>query len=161
MVVAMLERAVEQLAQFQFRQLQGWFTAWLSEALFLTGQIQRARALAIEALEMTRGAKDWYGTGVAQRILGRIARALGNLAEAHSNMNGRLEIFDATHARFEVARTHLDLVSIAHARLNQETAAVHLHEAQRLFQALRLRRYVERTEELARALGLPLGERSA
>ncbi|MBI4218518.1 MAG: sigma 54-interacting transcriptional regulator, partial [Chloroflexi bacterium] len=155
--VAMLEQAVRELDQFHFRQLQGWFMAWLSEALFLTGQIDRARALAIEALEMTRSAKDWYGTGVAQRILGRIARALGNLAEAHSYMNGALATFEAAHARFEAGRTHLDMVAIAHAGLDRDTAAAHLGEARRVFQVLRLSRHVERTEELARALGLPPG----
>jgi hypothetical protein len=67
-----------------------------------------------------------------------------------------LDTFTAIHARFEAGRTHLDLAALAHTQGNQDGATAHLTQAQALFTALQVPRYVERTAYLARAYGITL-----
>jgi hypothetical protein len=59
-------------------------------------------------------------------------------------------------ARFEVARTRLDLAALAHARGQSTACAEHLAEAHREFQALAVPRWVERAEACARDWGIVL-----
>ena len=153
--VPLLEQAVEQLRRFRFRQLEGWFTAWLSEAVLLNGQIEKALQLASQALEITRPVKDWFGVGSAQRALGRIAQASGKLSQAEMHLKEAFETFASIPARFEVGRTHLCLAEVAHAQGNREVVATSLRKADELFRALRVPKYVERTGQLAREFGVP------
>ena len=153
--VRLLENAVQQLSRFRFRQLEGWFTAWLSEAFLLNGQIEKALQLASQGLEITRPVKDWYGVGLAQRALGRIAQASGRLSQAEMHLKEAIETFASIPARFEVGRTYLSLAEVAHAQGNHETVTTSLGKANELFRALRVAKYVERTGQLAREFGVP------
>lgn len=153
----LLERAVEQIGQFEFRPLQGWFTAFLAEAWLARGELERARAQATRALELTRDAQFVYGSGWAQRTLGRIATAEGAHAEARRYLDQAGATFESLHARYDVARTRLDLAALAHACGAPDEAAAQLAEARRGLVALNVPRYVERAERLARELGVALG----
>ena len=156
--IPLLEQSVKQLGQFRFPQFQGWFMVFLAEARCLSDQHQEAHDLAMRGLEITKAAKFSYGVGWAHRTLGRIAMVKGFLAEAQTHLDGALRIFGQHQARYELARTHLDLAGLAHARGDRDVAATHLREAHNLFRALLVPKYVERTERLARAFAIPLSE---
>ncbi len=154
--IPVLERAIQLTSQFRYRPFQGLFTTFLAEASLLNGDIEKARALASQGLELTRDTKYWFGVGSAQRTLGRIAQASGALSEAETHLNEAFDTFASIQARFEMGRTHLALAELAHAQGNHEAAATHLKEAHHLFRTLRVPKYVERTEQLAREFGVAL-----
>jgi class 3 adenylate cyclase/tetratricopeptide (TPR) repeat protein len=155
--ILLLEQAVQQFSQFRFRLPQGWFTLYLSEAALVSSDLGKARALALQGLEIAREVKFAYGVGLGQRVLGRIAQASGALAEAATYLTEALQSFASIQARFDMGRIHLDLAALTHdAQGHPEVAATHLTEAHALFTALQVPRYVERTMQLASAFGLAL-----
>ncbi|MCI0409476.1 MAG: hypothetical protein L0191_13110, partial [Acidobacteria bacterium] len=154
--IPLLEQSVQQLGQFRFPQFQGWFTAFLAEAHCVSGQLDKARDLAMQGLDITKAGRFSYGIAWAKRALGRIAKASGAVSEAESHLNEAREIFGSHDARYDLARTHLDLAAIAHAKEEHAEVAAHLNEARRLFTASGVPKYVERTDELARAFGAPV-----
>ena len=80
--------------------------------------------------------------------------AQGLYARDLSKFVGRTrQTFTALTAQFEMGRTHLDLAALAQAQGNLAVAATPLHTAHGLFEVLQVPRYVERTAQLARALG--------
>ncbi len=159
--IPLLEQAVQQFSQFQVRQEAGLLTAFLAEAYLLSGDSEKAQTLAVHALELTRNTKFRYGVGVAQRILGRTAQARGTLLEAAARLKDALETFSSIQARFEIGRTRLDLAALAHAQGDQEAVTTDLNEAHALFRTLRVPNSVARTEQLARAFGVPLLDEAA
>ncbi|HEX4961024.1 MAG TPA: adenylate/guanylate cyclase domain-containing protein [Thermoanaerobaculia bacterium] len=142
-----LEGSVERLRRAGMKQLLGWFSAFLAEARLLSDRPDEARVLAREALAVTEEVRFRYGSGMAQRALGRIARAAGDREEAERWLGEAVESFKAIAAPFEVARTRLDLALAAGAGSNG--AAWQLGEARRTFAELGLRVYVEKTDRLA------------
>jgi class 3 adenylate cyclase/tetratricopeptide (TPR) repeat protein len=153
---AALEQAVQHMSQFRFRQLHGWYLACLGEAYLLSGQLDQARATVLQGLEITRDCRYQHGIGWAQPALGRIAQVSGTLAEAETHYMAALQTFTSTQGRFEVGRTHLALAELAHAQGNRDAATAHAHNARALFMALKISRYVERTQQFASACGLGL-----
>ncbi|MBI4640602.1 MAG: tetratricopeptide repeat protein, partial [Candidatus Tectomicrobia bacterium] len=159
--IPLLEQSVQQLSQFQQKRHQGWYMTYLSEAYLLDGQIDRARELALQALEITRTTKFWYAVGLAQRTLGRIALTRAALPEAETSLKEALGTFTSIEARFELGRTHLDFARLAHAQDDREVLTTHLTKAHFLFRALQVPKYVERAEQLAREFGVPLSQETA
>jgi class 3 adenylate cyclase/tetratricopeptide (TPR) repeat protein len=152
-----LEDSAEQLRQAGMLQLFGWFSAFLAEARLLAGHsTAEARKLALEALGTTEASRFRYGTGLAQRTLGRIAAETGDMREAEEWFREALESFSSIQAPFEVGRTFLDLALLARQEGNPDKTAQCLGEAYRLFTELRVPKYVEKTERLAGELALPL-----
>ncbi len=155
--IGALEDSVGRLRQAGMQQLLGWFSAFLAEAYLLSTRSSEAWATAEEALVITEGVHFKYGSGLAQRALGRIARAIGDPMQAKRELDQGLESFHAIGASFEAGRTRLDLALVAGP--GSEEAAWQLGEARRLFAELQLPTYVERTErlaaELAGAVSLP------
>jgi len=126
----------------------------------LTPHPAEARVVAREALAVTEEVRFRYGSGMAQRALGRAARAAGDREEAERWLQEALESFRAIGAPFEVARTRLDLALLAGA--GSEAAAGQLGEARRTFAELGVPVYVERAERLAGELAAPAApERSS
>ncbi len=142
-----LEGSVERLRQAGMKQLLGWFSAFLAEARLLSGRPAEARDLAREALAVTDKVRFRYGSGMAQRALGRIARATGDREEAERWLGEALESYLSIQAPFEVALTRLDLARVAGA--GSDEAAAQLGEARRMFAELGLPVYVEKTDRLA------------
>jgi hypothetical protein len=66
-----------------------------------------------------------WGVGLAQRALGLIEQARGNLAEADRSLTAALETFRAMQANPYVGRCHLELASVAGTARDLETAATH------------------------------------
>ena len=156
--IAVLEQSIEGCIQVQYRGLQGWFTAWLSDAYLLNHQTEQARNTALQGLDIAGDVKNGYGVGWTTRALGRIAQASGAFVEAAGHFQEALETFTSIRSRFEAGRTHLDLAALAHAQGHQEAATTQLHAAHAVFTALQVPRYVERTAQLASAYGVSLAE---
>ena len=115
-----LEQAVQEAIQYRSLQVQSWFKAFLGEAYRVNQQLDKARDLAQQGLELAKGIAHGWGAALA--------------------------------------RTHLDLATLAHAQDNAEAAATYLSTAWAWFVRLQVPRYVERADHLAQAYGLTLIE---
>jgi len=154
-----LEDSTERLRQTGMLQLLGWFSAFLAEACLLAGRLDEAQDLARQALDITESVRFRYGSGMAQRALGRISRSAGDPEGAARWLEAALESFQSIQAPFEVGRTRLELALAS--GFGSEVAARQLGEARRIFTELRLPGYVEKAERLARELAVaPSLERS-
>jgi tetratricopeptide (TPR) repeat protein len=149
--VSRLEEALRLLDQFRFRQPQAWFSTFLAEAHRQALRLETALELASHALELARSTGSTVGIGWAERALGNIAQARGALGDAHDHLQEALRAFEGAEASFEIARTRLDLASLAHVRGDPRSLETHLAEAERGFHALGVSRWVERVQERARA----------
>jgi transcriptional regulator with AAA-type ATPase domain/tetratricopeptide (TPR) repeat protein len=150
--IPVLEAAALQHGAFPFPQFQGWFTAFLAEAYRLDGQVERAHATAREALEITRVSRSQYGVGLALRALGRIQLAAKTPTEAMATLEEALATFEAMQGRYDAARVWLDLGEAALATGNRAAARQHRERARQRFVDLRVPRWAERAEALARSL---------
>ncbi|MBI3025454.1 MAG: hypothetical protein HYY66_07255, partial [Candidatus Tectomicrobia bacterium] len=159
--VPALEQAVELASKVRSRQWHAWYKALLGEAYLLDGQLDKAREVAGQTLEISTDLKYAWGIGWSHQVLGRVAQGEGALAEAERYLTEALQALDSIQARFEQGRTHLFLASLAHAQGKREAVAAHLKEARSLFMALRIPKYVERSERLAGELGMPVSEEPA
>ena len=95
------------------------------------------------------------GIGWSHQVLGLAAWTQGALAQAGRHLGEALQAFVSVHSRFEMGRTHFFLASLAYAQGDRKPAGTHLKEAHSLFMALRVPKYVERTEQLACEFGVP------
>jgi class 3 adenylate cyclase/tetratricopeptide (TPR) repeat protein len=157
--ITALEDSTARLRQAGMQQLLGWFSAFLAEAYLRSQRLDEARDFAVEALAVTEGVRFRYGSGMAQRALGRVALAAGDRETATATLLEALASFRSIQASFEVGRTRLELALASGA--GSESAAQQLDEARRLFAELRLPAYVARAESLAEELvAAPAPERS-
>ncbi len=156
--IPVLKQAVQDAMQYRSRQVQCWFKTYLAEAYRQNGQIEEARDLTLQGFELGKEIKHWWGAGIAQCTLGRIAQSSGAHAEAASHFHDALQTFASIHAGFELGRTHLDLAALAHSQGDQDVIATHLNQAYAWFNKLQVPKYVERTEQLAHEYGLTLTE---
>jgi predicted ATPase len=154
--IPLLAQAAQHQHQFRALQNASWSTTWLGEAFRLQRQLVRARDLALQGLAIARDIDFRLGVGWAQRALGRMALTNGALAKAEQHLQEAFQTFTATQARAEVARTTLDMATLAHAQALQEQVATYLHDAYTLFRDLRVPLYVQRTRDLAAAFGISL-----
>jgi class 3 adenylate cyclase/tetratricopeptide (TPR) repeat protein len=159
--IEILEDAARRTRQAGMPQLMGWFSGFLGEAYLRAGRLEEAREAVAEALTVTRGAHFWYGIALAERAMGRVAQGGGDLAEAERRFIAARAAFQALQMPFEVARTALDLGALNVQRGAGDEAARHLDEAWQAFVDLRVARYMERTERLARESGIPLSPAAA
>jgi ATP/maltotriose-dependent transcriptional regulator MalT len=151
--IPLLERSVEQLGRFRIRQTHSWFTALLAQACFVAGHLDRARGLAQQGLEMTLHVHAAQGAGWAQRTLGHVAQAEGDAAEAARWLKDAAATFATIGARYEEARTRLDLAALDHARGDRRAAAREMERATLLLRDLSVRRYDRVLSALAADLG--------
>ena len=149
--VPLLEDAVERWTRFQHRPMLGWFTAVLGEACLLAGNAGRARELAERGRGIADGVGFKYATGWACRVLGRLARLEGRADEAERELEAGLAAFRAIGARFEAARTMLDLATGAIARRDAAGGARLAREALAQLAGLGAPAYEERARQLAEA----------
>jgi tetratricopeptide (TPR) repeat protein len=157
--VEALEDAVHRMENAGMQQLQGWFGAFLAESYLASGRAQEARDTALRAIEVTGEVRFWYGLALAHRALGRVLLVGGDYEGAAEHFRQALKGFADLQVPFEVARTRLDLALLARDQGDAGEAARGLAEAYRLFSRLQTPRYLERVEQLADRLALPLAAR--
>ncbi|MBI2154600.1 MAG: AAA family ATPase [Candidatus Rokubacteria bacterium] len=154
--VPTLEEGVQVADRVRSLQWRQYFRTWLGEAYRLAGRLDKAREVITQTLEICTNVQYALGIASCNQILGRIAQAQATLPEAERHLTDALQTFAAINCRFEAGRTHLDLAAVAHAQGNKDAVATHLEEARSLFQVLRVPKYVERTEQLAKEFGASL-----
>lgn len=98
------------------------------------------------------------GIGFAKRTLGRIAHSSDHQVEAETYLQEALDTFSSIQARYELARTHLDIASLAHTQNNHDIATTHLNQAYAWFKKLQVPKWIEETEQLAREYDVTLKE---
>jgi len=138
--VSLFEEAVAKISPFRARSAQAWMTAHLGEAYYLNGQIEEARQVASQNLDLAREVRFPYAEGIVQRVLGCIAYASNDLADASHWLSASLETFESGQMAFEAARTRLDLARLEFACGEPSTARAHLDSAGSMFRALGLPR---------------------
>ncbi len=149
--IPLLEDAVERWTRFQHRPMLGWFTAVLGEACLVAGNAARARELAARGREIAESVGFKYAVGWACRVLGRMARLHGDADEAEIQLRAGLAAFLEIGARFEAARTELDLAVGALARRDGAGGARLAREALARLAGLGAPIYEERARQLAEA----------
>jgi tetratricopeptide (TPR) repeat protein len=156
LAIGHLEQALAMFVRFRHRHFQSLVTAYLSEALFLMGDLARARQVASEGLELAKEGKFHYASALTRRLLGRLAQAEGSPVDARRLMTEARELFVSGGMEHEVARTELALAELAHAQGDRDALRSHVVDALALFTRLGVPRYVERTRRMATAWGAPL-----
>jgi hypothetical protein len=154
--IPLLTTATEQMRRFGFLQLRAWFQAWLTDAYRLSDKLEAAASTAAEAVQAATQARFQFGLGLSHRALARVIQAQGVLAEAEAQFQTAHTHFSEVNARFEVARTRLDLSLLAHVQGRRLEAREHLTDAHSRFLELRVPRYAARAEALAPTLGVTL-----
>jgi tetratricopeptide (TPR) repeat protein len=144
-----LEPVVVELGRLAIRRPHGLFTACLAEAYRVAGRRKQARAVAAGAAASTRALGYAYACGLALRTLGRLALDDSRPLEALDHLREACGAFTAIGARFEEARTRLDL-GTTHRALDQRVDATReLDMARDTFEALEVPGYLERARRLA------------
>jgi DNA-binding SARP family transcriptional activator len=143
---------------YRHQQIDGMLLALLSEAYLAANDVDRARAVGEEALEIARNGGWPVAIGYAERAMGRLALAMGKLDEAETALEHAVRTFAEAEARAQVARSQVPLGELRAARGDHAGAAVELRAARQMFASMRAPRLVERTLRLAERLGLSLEE---
>jgi len=147
--ITLLEQSIELLAGMRYSRLVGWFKGWLAEAYLLAGGAARGREEAMLGLQISLDTGFTWAVGLAQRALGAIARALGDIDEARRWLREALATFEKTESRFDAARTHLALADLARTQRQAVSEAAHSQAAGQLLAELGL------ADDIIRARRIP------
>jgi len=150
----LLEEAVAYFGRIGLRQSEARYLVFLSQANLAAGNLAQAHDQAAHARAANLEIRAAWGAALATQTLGRIALARNELREAAKYLETASEMFTATSARFDLARTALERAKVAHACGQRADATARLQEAREGFRAVKAPRHLERTEHLARALGI-------
>jgi class 3 adenylate cyclase/tetratricopeptide (TPR) repeat protein len=152
--IPVLEQAVELADRVRSLQFRCWFRTILADAYVLHDELDRARDVALKALQVSTDIHFLLGVGWANQSLGRIAFARGEIAEAALKFDDAIGAFDKIGARFELARTYLDGAALCETHHNVEQLRQRLEQADEIFAALQASKYVECAERLRQQLSL-------
>jgi hypothetical protein len=130
--------------------------ALLGEAHLLAGDRARGLAVAAHALELAQVDGTPLNIGLAQRALGRIRLAGGELEAAEGHLADAMQTFTRCQAMFEVARTRVDLGTLEAARGNTLLAREHFSVAVTRFEAAKTPERASAARERARSQGIDL-----
>jgi DNA-binding SARP family transcriptional activator len=151
--IPLLEEAIPQAARFQIPQLHGLFLAFRGEAALQAGDPDAALQMTAQGAGITRAAGYNYGLGWSQRVLGRIARASGDLSLARAHLEDAITTFRAMGAPFETGRTHLELGELLESAIVPVDARPHAQAALGALDSLGLQRFSARARALLTRLG--------
>ncbi|HUG35990.1 MAG TPA: hypothetical protein VML54_03510, partial [Candidatus Limnocylindrales bacterium] len=143
---------------YRYRQIDGVFRALLCECYLARGDVEHARAIGDLALDISRTGGWAVAIGYAERAVGRLALATGQLDDAEAALERAGRTFADVEARAQVARSRLPLAEARAARGDPNAAAVELRAACELFTSMRAPRLVERARRLAGQLGVSLDD---
>ena len=155
--VQVLEQAVGLADRVRSLQFRSWFRSMLGDAYVLSGDFASARRVVDKALEVSTEIQFLLGVGWAKQVLGRIELAENHVAEATRNFTEAVASLSVIGARFELARTHLDLAALARNQSDDEFRRSQLLQANRLFSELQASKYVDRTRRIGEQMGFSLG----
>ena len=96
------------------------------------------------------------GVRQTNRALGKVGWAAGDLDEAAARLARARTTFVAIEARYTVARIHVLLAEVHHARGDKPVVVTHLRAARDRFGRLSVPRWVERVTKLADYLGVSI-----
>ncbi|MGH7316284.1 MAG: hypothetical protein ACREJS_08500, partial [Candidatus Rokuibacteriota bacterium] len=130
--VSHLEAAVDRLRIFGMTALEGWASAWYSNALLAAARIDAACTAATTAHTLAKRAEFPLGIGLAQRALGRALAATGDHRAARAHLLSAERTLATVGARYELSQTLLDLAKGDEALGAAGAAANHREEARRL-----------------------------
>src|SRR5262249_24503658 len=133
--VKVLQEVVEHFKRIPFRPAAGRHMAYLSEAYLMTGERERARTTAEEALELGLADRSDFTIGLAERALGRIEFSTASFAQARKHLARALSAFTECEATFEMGLTHLDFAALFAAENDPTTAEHHLKAGEAIFAA--------------------------
>jgi adenylate cyclase len=136
-------------------ELDGWRLALLGEAYLGLGEVERARALAAEGLEIARAHGNVWAETHASLALARVllgSAGAGARAEIEAALARSLELARETGAKAFVPPVRVELAELAHQSGDQERRERELHEAHRLLTEIGATGHAER---LSAALTLP------
>jgi tetratricopeptide (TPR) repeat protein len=150
LAVPLLEQAASQFRRFAFTALEAWASAWLADALASMGSGGEAERSATQAVRVSEQVGFLFGLGLARRALGRARLTQGDVAGAIVELERARDTFAAIEARYEVARTRLELATAVRRAGDPADAARHLAEAQTAFQQLGVQHWIKRAGLLAR-----------
>jgi tetratricopeptide (TPR) repeat protein len=146
--VPILEQAVALADRLRSMQLRCWFRTILGDAYVLQGDLDKARRVVGKALDVSTDIQFLLGVGLSKQVLGRIACAQGDMSEATRNFDDAIVNFGLIGARFELARTHLDLAMLAQSEGDGNGLRKQARQAEELFSALQVPKYVDRASRL-------------
>lgn len=147
-----LEGALAQLRNNPVRSGEVRFLVPLAEAYLAAGDAARAQQTAWQALEVSQTNAASPTAALAHRALGRIARAEGRLDEAETHLAKALATFTDCEARFEIARTRVDLALLGLERGDKDGGPAHLRAAMAGFAAAGAPKRAAEVVALARSL---------
>lgn len=156
LAISTLRDALAQLHDTGMQQILGWFTVFLGEAYLAAGQYKEAREAVAQALDITHRAEFWFGKGLAQRALGRVALGESRWGEAENSLGDAAETFTSLEVPLELAHLHADRARLAWGTGDISSATTELTAAYRQYSDLGAAFFVYQTEALARELGVPL-----
>jgi tetratricopeptide (TPR) repeat protein len=136
--VSVLEKSVDLADRVRSLQFRAWFRTMLAEAYVLRGDIEKASVTVGSALTVSEQSQFMIGVGLSRQILGRIDCARGALRDAARNLEEARAVLTTVGARFELARTYVELANLAVAEWCPTCAQYHRKEACDLFIALKV-----------------------
>ena len=151
--VGILSEVVIQLRKSPVRSGEARCLTFLSEAQLLAGDHDLAHETASRALDVGQSDGFIFSTGLALRVLGRIAIARQSFGEAELRLSQALATFTECGAAFETARTRADLSTLFAHKREWKAARDHLAAALRGFRKARAPRRIAEARRAARALG--------
>jgi DNA-binding SARP family transcriptional activator len=158
--LALLTQVVDRMKASPLRQAELRNMTFLGEAQLVTRDLTGARETTMCALKVAEAHGMPLSVGAAQRLLGRIAQAHGQHADAERYLVAALQTYTECGARFEAARTCVDLAATLGARGNRDAARAHLASALGIFAAARAPRRTAAVHALARSLDVELDDGS-
>jgi hypothetical protein len=126
----------------------------LGECCRLQRRLEDASGFVAQGLQAATRAQYWYAAGIAQRAAGRLARDRGDPDEARRALKLALDTFTRIGARFEAARTRLDVALDAGCTGDRHGAREEIAAALAVFDALGVSAYQDRAAALAERLGV-------
>ncbi len=134
--------------------IDDWLQAIKAEAALNARDINRALALAQEAVSFARTVDGHFAEAQAQRTWGQALAESSPLpwADAEAHFARSVELFESGDARLEAARAHVAWGHVLQARGNNAAARQHFDQAAVQFQTSGLLREFEQTSELIAAV---------
>jgi tetratricopeptide (TPR) repeat protein len=132
----LLEQATDVFHRLHYPQLEGWFTVLQAQAHVMGGDAARAAALLASGVEIVRDTSFAPAIVEARLVAALIARAQGQLDEAHRVLVDALTLSERLGARFFSARLRLLLAEVTAATGDHTASTRHRDTARSEFEAL-------------------------